>query len=79
MGMLFITPMALMMTQLASNFPATEMLVARAVETAIGAFVALGVVAWGYPAEHQPRIVRQVRSLTREDILHLQLPGIARK
>lgn len=79
MGMLFITPMALMMTQLASNFPATEMLVARAVETAIGAFVALGVVAWGYPAEHQPCIVRQVRSLTREDILHLQLPGIARK
>ncbi len=79
MGMLFITPMALMMTHLASSYPVGEMLVARAVETAIGAIVALGVVAWGYPSEHQPRIVRQVRNLTREDRLLLQLPGLTRK
>lgn len=54
-GLLFITPVALMMTQLAAPVEVPDLLLARSVETVIGAVVAMCVVAWGYSTENPPK------------------------
>jgi len=51
MALLFITPLALLMTQISSPHPVPELLTSRAVETVIGALVGLGVVLVGFPEE----------------------------
>lgn len=43
----FITPVALMMTQLAHPMPAVMLLLTQSVETVLGAGVAMFVVAFG--------------------------------
>lgn len=58
LALLFITPVALMMTQLAAPMDLKDLLAARFVETLIGAIVAIGVVMWGYSADN-PRRVQQ--------------------
>ncbi len=52
LALLFITPVALMMTQIAAPVDVPDLLLARFVETVIGATVAIGVVAFGYSAEN---------------------------
>lgn len=51
MGLLFITPLALMMVHLANPSQQYEMLLPRISETAIGAVVGLAVVLWGAAME----------------------------
>ena len=65
----FITPVALMMTQLAAPMGLGELLAARFVETLIGAIVAIGVVAWGYSAENPQQLQRVwgVRRMVPQD------------
>lgn len=48
MALLFITPLALLMTQIATPHPVPELLASRAVETVIGVLIGLGVVLVGF-------------------------------
>lgn len=51
MALLFITPLALLMTQLGMPEPVPELLISRAVETAIGVSVGVLVVIFGFRKE----------------------------
>lgn len=51
LALLFITPIALLMTQIGHPTDPAPLLLARTVETAIGALVGLGVVIWGFRGE----------------------------
>lgn len=51
MALLFITPLALLMTQLGMPQPVPGLLISRAVETAIGVLVGVLVVIFGFPEE----------------------------
>lgn len=61
LALLFITPMALLMGQLGSSRPATDLLLDRGVETAVGVAVAFAIVMafrssrWGGPDPEDPR------------------------
>lgn len=61
LALLFITPIALLMTQLGSPSEPGPLLLARTVETVIGALVGLSVVAWGFPDEYRPGLLRRIR------------------
>ena len=47
-ALLFITPLALLMTQIGNPHPVAELLASRAIETAIGAVVGMIVVIVGF-------------------------------
>lgn len=52
-ALLFITPLALLMTQLGHPQPAAELLTSRAVETVIGVIVGMLVVLIGFRRERK--------------------------
>ncbi len=65
LALLFITPVALLMTQIGHPTDPGPLLLARTVETAIGALVGLAVVAWGFPHEYRPRLFRRAGAVGR--------------
>lgn len=53
------------MTQIGHPTDPAPLLLARTVETAIGALVGLAVVAWGFPHEYRPGPFRRARAVGR--------------
>ncbi|NLE97486.1 MAG: FUSC family protein [Propionibacterium sp.] len=65
LALLFITPIALLMTQIAAPTDPAPLLLARTVETIIGALVGLAVVAYGFPSEYRPRLFHRLAEWLR--------------
>ncbi|MBC2681947.1 FUSC family protein [Corynebacterium anserum] len=66
LALTFITPVALMMTQMAHPIPVDALLLARTIETVIGAFVAMGIVALGYSIDNPHIVIKFGQTMKNE-------------
>lgn len=60
-ALFFITPLALMMTQIGNPQPVQALLVSRGVETIIGAVVGISIVFFGFPNENRTHRAHKAR------------------